>query len=282
MPRVLLKVLLFLVVGVGALALLVRLVEPRFAFFPFAGETVTPESHGVAFTPLSIRTGDGETLRAWWLPHETPIAHVIYFHGNGGNLSLWSDVLVEVHAAGFGVLGVDYRGYGLSTGRPSEQGLYRDVEATLAEYEARFADPAVPVIYWGRSLGGTMAAYGARHRRPDGLVLEAAFHDAIRLVRRDPIMWVLSWFSSYRFDTARWAGSLDIPILVMHGDRDRIVPIEEGRALYEALGSPARQFVVLEGVDHNDPVRHPEIYWAPIRDFAGALRQGRPPRSARR
>jgi uncharacterized protein len=274
MWRVLLKVVIFVVVGAGALMLLVRLVEPRFAFFPFAGETVTPESHGVPFTALSIRTDDGETLRAWWLPHDRPLAHVIYFHGNGGNLSLWSDVLVGVHAAGFAVLGVGYRGYGVSTGRPSEQGLYRDVEATLAEYRARFAEPDVPVIYWGRSLGGTMAAYGASRRPPDGLVLEAAFHDAMRLVRRDPVMWVLSWFSSYRFDTAKWAGPLPIPILMIHGDRDSIVPIGEGRALYAALDSPAKRFVVLEGVDHNDPVRHPEIYWPPVREFAATLRRG--------
>jgi fermentation-respiration switch protein FrsA (DUF1100 family) len=177
-----------------------------------------------------------------------------------------------VHAAGFAVLGVDYRGFGVSTGSPSEKGLYRDVEATLAAYDARLADPAVPVIYWGRSMGGTMAAYGARRRLPDGLVLEAAFHDGIRLVRRDPVMWVLSWFSTYRFDTAHWAGPLQIPILMIHGDRDSIVPIGEGRALYEALTSPATQFVVLEGTDHNDPVRHPELYWAPVRDFASALR----------
>ena len=98
---------------------LVSRVEPRLTFFPFAGETETPASFGLEYRPLSVPTGDGETLAAWWMPHANAQADVLYFHGNGGNLSLWLPVLAGIRERGLNVLAFDYRGYGRSTGRPT-------------------------------------------------------------------------------------------------------------------------------------------------------------------
>src|SRR5687768_10993637 len=125
------SLLIALAVALLALALFVRWVEPRLAFFPFKGEAETPRDFGVAFEPLTIETADGERLRAWSMPAAAPRARVVYFHGNGGNLSNWSPILAGIVQRGYSVIAVDYRGYGLSTGRPTEQGIYRDVDALL-------------------------------------------------------------------------------------------------------------------------------------------------------
>jgi uncharacterized protein len=271
-PRGVLPVLAALLLALAALKLIALLLEPRMAFFPFAGEQVTPAAHGLTFQPLTIETHDGESLRGWWMPHPSPRAQVIYFHGNGGNLSIWSDVLAGVVAQRFSVLAVDYRGYGASTGRPSERGLYRDVDATIARFHAGLRDPSRPLLYWGRSLGATMAARGAAVREPDGLVLESGFRDAVSLFDRNPIMWGLSWFASYRFTTVKWLTRVNCPILVLHGTADSVIPFRHGRALFEAIRSPRKRFVEIPGGDHNDLAPpDPASYWTAITSFVEEL-----------
>jgi hypothetical protein len=166
-----------LTAAVIALALLVRWLEPRMAFFPFPGEAETPRDFGVPFEAMTLDTKDGERLRAWLMtppPPQAARARILYFHGNGGNLSNWSPILAGIARRGYSVLAVDYRGYGLSTGRPTERGLYRDVDAVVARPWTE-ADSRLPLIYWGRSLGGAMAGYAATVRKPDGVIVEAGF-----------------------------------------------------------------------------------------------------------
>jgi len=240
------------------------------AFFPFAGEDVTPRQLGAEFTALTLDTADGERLRAWHLPRADAVAQVVYFHGNGGNLSIWTDVLVGLWHQRLDVVAVDYRGYGLSTGTPTEQGLYRDVDATIGHVDT-MRRPELPLIYWGRSLGTAMAGYAATRGRPDGVVLEAGFPSARALFDRNPVMLVLSAFSSYRFATAEWMAGVQTPTLVIHGDRDSVIPYRLGQRLYDALPGPKR-FVAIPGGDHNDSApAAPERYWAAVREFIASL-----------
>jgi len=154
------KLIIGLIVAVVALAVMYRANEPGFALFPAAGESTTPAAFGVPFDASTIQTSDGERLRGWALPHPRPRALVVYFHGNGGNLSVWTPILVGVQRHGYAVRAIDYRGYGASTGQPSERGLYRDVDAAI-EWARTAAPRDVPIVYWGRSLGTAMAAYAA-------------------------------------------------------------------------------------------------------------------------
>src|SRR5687768_16225071 len=154
-----LSLVVTIAVVAAALALLVRWLEPRLAFFPFKGEDETPRDFGIPFEAVTIDTADGEKLRAWRMTPPAPQAaraRIVYFHGNGGNLSNWSPILAGIVRRGYAVFAFDYRGYGLSTGRPTERGVYRDVDAVL---KRAWADEvrSVPLIYWGRSLGATMA-----------------------------------------------------------------------------------------------------------------------------
>lgn len=260
-------------IGLIALTLVVRLSERHLAFFPFTGETRTPAEFGLPFEPVFLSSSDGETIHGWWMPAESPRAQVVYFHGNGGNLSLWLDILADLRRRDVSVFAIDYRGYGRSTGQPSEQGLYRDVDAALDWIAAGGLATGAPVVYWGRSLGATMAAYAASRRAPDGVILEAGFYDMRALLAGAPPMWALSWLSSYRFPTAAWMRGVDRPTLVLHGDQDSIVPIRAGRRLFDALGEP-RRFVVIAGGDHNDAEpAQPEVYWGAVDAFLDGLRR---------
>ena len=263
------KWLLILLATLTGLAVLVRFLEPRLAFFPSRGEDQTPAGVGLGFQAATIATTDGEQLRGWLLPHERPRAFVLYFHGNGGNLSAWLPVLAGLHRQGYAVAAVDYRGYGLSTGSPTERGLYRDVDAFVAwAGPQRPAD--VPLVFWGRSLGTTMAAYAATKTRPDRLILESGFPGARSVLRDSPVLFALSLFASYRLPTAEYAARAGCPVLVMHGDADGVIPFRNGRALHDALPEPKR-FEVIHGGDHNDLVPpDSRRYWAAVHAFVSA------------
>ena len=175
--------LLYVLVGCVLLMwLLVRWAEPRIAFFPARGESETPRDFGVSFDAATIDTADGERLRAWVMPAPAPRANVLYFHGNGANLSNWSPILTGIVKRGYSVVAFDYRGYGASTGHPTERGLYRDVDAAV-KYAANAQSGTIPTIYWGRSLGAAMAAYAATVHAPDGIILESGFANARAAVR---------------------------------------------------------------------------------------------------
>jgi uncharacterized protein len=255
----------------GIVTAAVRFAQSHLAFFPTPGEQVTPDRFGIPFAPLTIATADGETLRAWHLVREQPLGRVVYFHGNGGNLSLWSDVLAGVWHHGFDVVAVDYRGYGLSTGSPSEQGIYRDVEATLAFVQDRLPRVDAPLVYWGRSLGTPVAAYAASRRPPDGIIFESGFPTMRSVLETNPLMWVMSWLSSYRFPTVDWMAQVRRPALVIHGTRDRVIRYSLGQRLYDRLPEPKR-FLSLDGVDHNDLIpREWPLYWDAVTTFVATL-----------
>jgi fermentation-respiration switch protein FrsA (DUF1100 family) len=258
---------------IGALAILVRRIEPRLAFFPYVGETETPQLFGLAFDAVTIETTDGEKLRAWRIEApapRAPRARIVYFHGNGGNLSNWASILAEIVRHGYSVFAIDYRGYGLSTGRPTEQGLYRDVEAALPVAWPG-GDPGTPIVYWGRSLGGAMASFAATVRKPDGVIIEAGFPNARAAIRNSPVLAALSLFASYRFPAAEFLARADTPVLIMHGDRDSVIPFALGRELFEQIGG-RKEFVVIAGGDHNDATApDPAAYWAAIDRFVNSL-----------
>ncbi len=254
------------------LVVVVRAVESRLAFFPERGEPYTPARRGLPIEPLDVRTADGETVRAWWMPREGARATVFYLHGNGGHLSMWAPVLERTWHQGYAVFAIDYRGYGLSTGTPSEQGLYRDVDAALDALQA--LRPPRPVVYWGRSLGSVMAAYAAKRRLPDGLILEAGFPNARAVLAGSPL-WLMSWLSSYRFPAAAHVRQVMAPTLVLHGDRDGIIPFPLGQRLFDAVPGPKRFFTIAGG-DHNDvDPPDPAAYWRAVEEFVEGLPRGR-------
>jgi uncharacterized protein len=262
-----------LAVTTVALTVLVRWLEPRLAFFPFPGETETPRDFGVAFEAVTLTTADGERLRAWRMPAPDARARIVYFHGNGGNLSNWAPILAAIVHRGYSLVAIDYRGYGLSTGRPTERGLYRDVDAAVRQ--AWTDESALPLLYWGRSLGGAMAAYAATVRAPDGVIVESSFSNARAAVRDSPALAGLSLLASYRFPAGEFLNRANVPVLVMNGTRDRVIPFARGRELFEELKT-SRQFFEIQDGDHNDAVPpDAAAYWAAVDRFIRQLPKSR-------
>ncbi len=264
-------VLVILVLLVAALAVLVPWLEPRLVFFPTSGEDDTTSRRGLRARVIESRTADGEALVAWWLPHPRARADIIYFHGNGGNLSIWLDVLAALQTRGFNVFGFDYRGYGRSSGTPSEQGLLRDTDAIIETYQSQLASADRQVIYWGRSLGSVFAAYATTRRTPAGLVLESAFPDKSSMVRHDAVFRALNLFSRYQLSVVDWLRGWQGPTLVLHGDRDSVVPFALGQEVFAAVHGDKR-FGRLSGADHNDAFgTNAREYWATVDAFVARV-----------
>lgn len=265
MIRYLIVALVFLAI----LKLVVWRLEPAMMFFPTRGEQETPSSLGIRYEPLRLQTTDGVTITAWQFEPDRPRADIVYFHGNGGNLSLWLPVFETLHSYGYRVLAIDYRGYGTSEGTPSEHGLSLDAEAAIQH--ATRSGKQRPLIVWGRSLGGAVAALAARAHTPDALVLESTFPDKASVIRSAFLLRALNLFASYRFDTVTALKGFRKPVLVVHGDRDTVIPFALGQELFDRLDAP-KQFVAVRGADHNDffDAQH-SPYWTPIRAFIDAL-----------
>jgi pimeloyl-ACP methyl ester carboxylesterase len=204
------------------------------------------------------------------MEHEAPRAHVIYWHGNGGNLSLWLPVLVDLRRKGFSVMAVDYRGYGGSSGSPSERGIYRDADAVTDYFTRHLKRAGVPMILWGRSLGCAAASYAGAKAPPDVMILESPFPDVRSLFAGNPVMLGLSVFSTYRFATADYLQAYTGRLLVIHGDDDSIIPFRAGQQVFDRAASRDKVFVALKGVDHNDSHAGHADYWREIDRFLAA------------
>jgi fermentation-respiration switch protein FrsA (DUF1100 family) len=240
-------------------------------YFPDKEITQTPGDFGLRHRDLAFATADGERLFGWWIASgQTPASgHVLLCHGNGGNIG---DRLIDadlLSRAGFNVLLFDYRGYGRSSGRPNEEGTYRDARAAKDELLAQpECDPA-RVIYLGESLGGAIALALALEAPPRGLVLQSTF-TSLRSVAHHHYPVIPSAVVPDAYPSLRRIGKLQVPLLSLHGDRDEVVPLSEGRALYAAAPEPKRLHV-FEGLGHSDLVTAGSEYTAVITDWAREL-----------
>ena len=235
----------------------VRLIEPRIAFFPVVPLQGSPAALGVPFEDLEAVTSEGLRLRGWYLPatEGTP-AHawtLLVFHGNAENIGTGLELAQRAHAAGFGVALAEYRGYAGNPGSPSEQGIYRDGEAFFRAVAARPGVDPARIAVWGRSIGGSVAVRLAASGHGGALVLESPFRSA-RTLLRDAGAWLfygLSFLGSYRFDQEALIGRVEVPILILHGTADEVVPFAHGRRLFEAAQAP-KAFAAVAGGGHND------------------------------
>jgi alpha-beta hydrolase superfamily lysophospholipase len=217
-------------------------------FFPSRPLAAAPAR---AYEDLAIETDDGERLHGWWVAApEPPIGHVLLCHGNGGNVGDRVPHIAYLTDAGFDVLAFDYRGYGRSTGRATEPGTYRDARAARRALLERAGSERV--LYLGESLGAAVALELAHHHPPARLILQSPF-TSIRDMARLHYPVVPRALVPDAYPSLRLVGELEIPLLVLHGERDDIVPLLHGVELYEAATCPKR-LVTFPGAGHNDLV----------------------------
>ncbi|MCB2192155.1 MAG: alpha/beta hydrolase [Deltaproteobacteria bacterium] len=223
----------------------------RQVFFPEQGFYAQPGDFGLSAQDVWLSTSDGVRLHGWYLPAPGASNLVLFCHGNAGNISHRLENLALMHQAGMAVFIFDYRGYGHSQGKPSEQGMYLDAEAAWQWAQAQAAKQGGQVVIFGRSLGGVAAVYLASRQQPAGLILESTFTNLGAMAKTFfPVPGLGGWLKG-RFNSLGRAPRVSCPVLMLHGDADDIVPYRLGRELYQALPQP-KQFVTLEGAGHND------------------------------
>jgi len=210
----------------------------------------TPAAAGLPFEDLNIHTEDGERLHAWWIPASRPArGHVLLLHGNAGNIGDRVPHVAVLAAAGFDVLAFDYRGYGRSSGRPSELGTYHDARAANALLRGRPGIDPARVLYLGESLGGAVALALAVEAPPAGL-LQSAF-TSVRDMARLHYPFIPRAVVPDAYPSLRLIRRLNTRLLVLHGARDSIVPLMHGEELFEAAPEP-KQLEVFPDAAHND------------------------------
>ena len=242
----------------------IQWLERRLAFAPNRRVTNQP---GVPYQSSFVRTTDNLDIHVWHLEHPSPLVDVLFFHGNRGNLGTWCSLLELIQARGARLAALDYRGYGRSSGQPSERGLYLDVEAFLDHFWEELHEPGLPVVYWGRSLGGVAAARACQKREPDALILEATFASKQRLVGHLRYLKWIARFSDYQFPTARFLEGRTCPVLVIHALQDKVVPFLAGKELYNLLAPPKEFFQINGGGHGRVHETQPTRYWERVSDF---------------
>ena len=262
------ELLLPLAIGYGAVLVLVYLFQSHLVFFPGTGReaVVTPRSYGLHFETVRISTADGETLDAWWVPVENARGAVLFFHGNAGNISHRIDYLQMFRRLRYSTLIVDYRGYGKSTGTPSEAGTYRDAEAAWQHLLTDRAARPQDIVIAGESLGAAIATWLTAQTTPRAVILLSTFTSVNDLGAQ--VYWFLPvrLLSRIGYDNLANLKRIRAPVFIAHSRDDDIVPYAHGRKLFDAAAEP-KTFLEMRG-GHNDGFIFTQPEWvAALGDF---------------
>ena len=247
-----LRLMLTLAGLIAALVLVVWLAQRSLIYFP-DGQAGSPAAVGLPQAePVRYTTSDGLDLEGWFVPAREPSADraIIVFSGNAGNRAHRAVIAASFAARGYATLLVDYRGYGGNPGLPSEQGLYRDARAALKYLLARPDVNLARIVYFGESLGAAVALELAVDHPPAALILRSPFSSMASVGARHYPFLPVRWLLRDRYPSIDRVSRLACPLLVIAGDRDRIIPFDESDQLYDAAPEP-KQIVVLKGADHN-------------------------------
>ena len=243
---------LSIAIAYAVILLLVYLFQPRLVYFPQVGRelTATPRAAGLDYEDVQLRTADAEQLHAWWVPARDARGAVLIFHGNAGNISHRIDYLTMFNRLGYASLLVDYRGYGNSSGTPSEEGTYRDGEAAWQHLmETRKLKPQ-DVVLFGESLGGGIVTWLATKSPPRALVLASSFTSVPDLGAQVYPWLPVRLLARFDYDNLERIKRITAPVLIAHSRNDDIIPFTHGEALFAAAHEP-KQFLALSG-GHND------------------------------
>ncbi len=239
----------FLILLAAILIALRPVLERSSIYFPTRDYEAAPEDFGLRAETLEIPSSDGVRLAGWWIRGAGSTA-LLYFHGNGGNVSHRLErTKMLVDSLGLDVFLVDYRGYGKSSGAPSEAGLCADGEAI---YEAARARGFAPerIVFFGESLGGAVAIETALKKPARAIILEAPFL-SIPKMARVIYPFLPSFLVRTRFDNEAKIGRVGIPKLIVAAENDEVVPPDHTRRLFELAREP-KQFFLIRGAGHNN------------------------------
>jgi uncharacterized protein len=241
-------------------------------FHPARELAAPPELAGGSVEEVFFPSGDGVRLHGWILrPPGPPKGTVLFFHGNAENMSTHVNAVLWLVKAKYQVFAFDYRGYGTSDGTPDIPGVNRDGVAALDQAFHTRGGEGGGVVVFGQSLGGAIATYAVanspRRAEVKALILDSAFAGYRRIVRDKliagivtvPLAWPASWTVEDGYSPERWIGSVaPVPVVVIHGTKDPVVPFSHGERLYRLAGQP-KGFWKVEGGGHATALLLPEV-----------------------
>ena len=237
------------------LALVLYLFQNKMVFLanlPGRALTASPGDIGLEYEEVYLTTSDNERLHGWYVPATNSKGVLLFFHGNAGNISHRLDSIGISHQLGLDTLIIDYRGYGQSTGKATEQGTYLDAQAAWNYLVDERGIPADQIIIFGRSLGGAVGAWlGAQHT-PAAVIIESSFSSGVDMARRLYPFLPARLITRLRYPVAEYASRLDCPVLVVHSRDDEIIPFDMGQSIYAAV-KQRKSFLELRG-DHNNGI----------------------------
>ena len=257
-----------------ALCVLLYFVQDKAIFHPTADLVVNPDETDLNLEDVYITTGNGEKINAWFMPAPTgsELGHrfVLFFHGNAGNMSHRVSTLETFQAVGVNVLMIDYRGFGLSEGKPTEENLYDDARSAYQWLLDNKSAVDTNIFLFGRSMGGAVAVDLASKVKCGGLIVESSFTSMAAIGQaRFPFIPV-KLLLRYRFDSLSKIDKVNCPVLITHSQTDGLIPYRMGKDLYARALEP-KWFYEIEG-DHNQLIYlESRNYRAVIREFLRGL-----------
>ncbi|MCP4591306.1 MAG: alpha/beta hydrolase [bacterium] len=224
--------------------------QARLVYFPDRDYWTTPGDAGLEYEDLTLTTEDGIAIAAWYVPQRQAKGTVLFCHGNAGNIADRIPSIQSFHDLGYCVLIFDYRGYGRSMGKPTEEGTYRDAEAAWRYLVDTRHESPERIVFFGRSLGGAVAIDLATRHSPAALVVESTFTSLVDIGKLQYPFLPVNWLCKYRYESIDKVSALKCAKLFIHGREDRLVPFDNGRRLYDASREP-KTFMETPG-GHND------------------------------
>lgn len=267
--RLAVLVVCFALLGYLFMSLAYYFFQDEFLFQPNPDIEIYPSDLGMDYEDLYLETPDGETINAWYIPYDDNASTVLYCHGNKGNIGGYLPHLRILHNCGLNVLAFDYRGYGESTGHPTEDGTYIDARCAWDYLTTDHdTDPATVIVY-GRSMGGPIAAWLASRVSPGALVLDSTFTTYEDEARDLTFVLPVGSLSTMEYPTIEYLKHTDCPVLVVHSKDDMKLRYHHGKELYEAAPGE-KMFLKISG-GHSDCVETSErVYGAGVKEFVEA------------
>lgn len=240
--------------------------EEKLIFFPSPYDA---RDYGMRTTaPIDdvfLETTDRVRIHAWFSRADAKAPTLLWFHGNAGNLSNRLDQLETLQAGGFNVFAVDFRGYGRSEGTPNEEGTYRDAVAAYDALAARTDIDPRRIVAFGQSLGSAVALDLALRRPCERVILEAPFTSIPAMARATFPVPGASFLVHTKYDNLAKVRHLGLPLLVLQGNRDEVIPFSMGKQVFAAANDP-KEFWEVAGAHHND------VYVVAGREYVRRLR----------
>jgi hypothetical protein len=255
-----------------------KFIEKRLIFHPDkSNDSATPDVYGIEYDDVTFQTEDGLNLNGWFVPGkksspDADLHTLLWFHGNAGNINHRLGNIKMLHdRVPVNVFIIDYRQFGKSEGKISEQGTYLDARAALAYLHSRNDINNEKIIFFGRSLGSAVAVELAVKEKCRALILETPFASIKEMGKKLYPFLPISLLLRTKYDSLSKIGDIRVPILIMHGDKDELVPIEQAWRLYETANQP-KEFYTIPGATHNDThIVGGEEYYDVIRNFVNKL-----------